>query len=330
MCNSHFRERTTCPCCGSATRNVLIELPFSEDPIRQYLREFYGKQGGVEFEYLHGATFAVAKCGECSLLYQTQIGTDGLLARLYNHWIDPSLARQRDEQRRKLGFYLGCVEEVVTVMNQIGKRPADCRLLDFGMGWAGWCQTALGLGCRVFGHELANERIDFARSRGIHVVAWDEIPDQRFDFINTEQVFEHLSEPRETLRHLVKSLEPTGLLKISVPDGTNVPHLLRTPDWTEPKDSPRSLNPIAPLEHINCFNRAALLRLATDAGLEPVGLDWQTRIIVQRRSPDQSHFRSALREAKRLLFPAMRRRKPVPKPPLCQFFRRRRAEMLKN
>jgi hypothetical protein len=43
-------------------------------------------------------------------------------------------------------------------------------------------------------------------------------------------------------------------------------------DWSAPKGSKDSLNPVAPLEHINCFNRSSLLRLAAEAGLRETTL----------------------------------------------------------
>ncbi len=41
-------------------------------------------------------------------------------------------------------------------------------------------------------------------------------------------------------------------------------------DWTADKKSPNSLNAIAPLEHINCFNGFALQKLIELCGLKRV------------------------------------------------------------
>jgi SAM-dependent methyltransferase len=95
----------------------------------------------------------------------------------------------------------------------------------------------------------------------------DEIPARRFDLINAEQVFEHLPEPLDTLRHLSRGLKPGGLLRIGVPNGTGLKQSLAAWDWTAPKGSARSLNAVAPLEHLNCFTRTSLLVLAETAGL---------------------------------------------------------------
>jgi SAM-dependent methyltransferase len=90
------------------------------------------------------------------------------------------------------------------------------------------------------------------------VITWDDIPKYRFDFINTEQVFEHIPEPLETLRHLIKSLETNGIIKISVPTANDVDRRLKIMDWEAPIDSRNSLDPVTPLEHINYFKRSSI------------------------------------------------------------------------
>ena len=49
----------------------------------------------------------------------------------------------------------------------------------------------------------------------------------RFDFINTEQVFEHISEPLETLKELKTLLKPGGIIKISVPTADDINRRLK-------------------------------------------------------------------------------------------------------
>ncbi len=101
------------------------------------------------------------------------------------------------------------------------------------------------------------------------MLSWEAIPDRQFDVINADQVFEHLPEPLVTLRQLRRALKPGGLLKISVPDGRSVKRNLGYGDWLATADSPRSLNPVAPLEHINCFTRHVLIVMAAEVGLRP-------------------------------------------------------------
>ena len=101
--------------------------------------------------------------------------------------------------------------------------------------------------CDSYGTELSETRIKYAKSHGIKVITWDEIPNHSFDLINAERVFEHISEPLESLFHLKKSLKSGGLIKISVANGGNIKRGLRIADWTAPKGSRNSVNPVSPL-----------------------------------------------------------------------------------
>ena len=138
------------------------------------------------------------------------------------------------------------------------------------MGWGSWCLVARAFGCSVRGSEFSSLKIRNAERSGIEVVAWRDLPGHRFDFINSENVFEHLPKPLETLRRLADSLEPGGLLKINVPDGAGILRKLKVGDWSAPKGTKNSLNDVSPLEHVNCFRRRTLLKMAELAGLEPV------------------------------------------------------------
>jgi len=155
------------------------------------------------------------------------------------------------------------------LIGHLRMRPGSIDVLDFGMGWGEWASMAMAFGCRVCGAELSVERQKYARSIGIEVVDWDEIPRRRFHFINTEQVFEHLVEPAVVLRHLANSLADNGILRISVPDSRSA---IRE---VEKKRSFGALakehvGPIHPLEHINSFEPHTLERFGRIAGLEPI------------------------------------------------------------
>ena len=282
--NSYFIERPTCPCCGGVRCERLYECPFDADPIRQYLTGFYGPAGGVGFEYLKGASFILERCAACHLLFQRQVGNDFLLRQLYDgsNAAAAGAPAATDNQGQDLWLSLKYAREITSVLAHLGTAPAQTRCFDFGMGWGGWCRMAMAFGCPTYGAELSAARLQCAQAQGIQIVAWEKIPEHRFDFIHTEQVFEHLPQPRTTLQHLARALAPAGLLKIAVPPGNNVPRLLKNPDWRAPKGHSRSLNAAAPLEHINCFDYRALTVLGQQAGLQPVEIVWETLLTPRR------------------------------------------------
>jgi len=265
--NEYFTARESCPCCKSTDSTTLYEVGYTESPMKEYLDSFYSPQGGVEYEYLEGSYYTLNICNNCGLIYQKEIPGDFLALRLYDKWIDPAKVFERNKDY-DVRYFIRRAHEIVEVIQHFSTIPSRLAFLDFGMGLGHWCRLAQGFGCDVYGTELSQARIEYAKASGIKVISWEEIPNYRFDFVNTEQVFEHLSEPMETLVHLKRALKPGGMIKISVPNGWDIKRRLKTEDWTAPKGSRNSLNPVAPLEHINCFNHDVIVKMASRVELK--------------------------------------------------------------
>ncbi|MGX9219602.1 class I SAM-dependent methyltransferase [Massilia varians] len=129
-------------------------------------------------------------------------------------------------------------------------------------------------GVDVCGAELSQVRIEYAKSVGIPVVDAGALPRDEFHFINTEQVFEHLLEPGDTLKTLAGALRPGalrpgGLVKLSVPNSAkSIRKLLGARDFGAL--SPDDIMAIAPFEHINAFAYDSLIALGREAGLVPL------------------------------------------------------------
>ena len=270
MSNQWFKRRTECPACVSLDFRTIYEAKYCEPPIKDYLVDFYSPVGGVEFKYLDGVKYVLCECDRCGIIFQRDIPNDALMERLYKHGMDPQKAFNIRKKRDGLDYYSNLAQEIMQVIAYFGRVPSSLQFFDFGLGWGRWALMAKAFGCESYGTELSLERIKNAQSSGINVISWDEIPQNRFDFINTEQVFEHLPEPVETLRHLKTALKTDGILKISVPTANDIDRRLSVMDWKAPKGSRNSLNPVAPLEHINCFRRSSLLKMAREAGMEEV------------------------------------------------------------
>lgn len=219
---------------------------------------------------MDGAKYTLNECNSCGLIYQKEIPNDELMYILYEKWVDPKTVFDQHAKTADLSYYSYYAQEVMQLIAFFKKVPSELKFYDFGMGWGNWARMAKAFGCDSYGTELSPSRIEYAKSHGIKIIGSDEVPEHQFDFINTEQVVEHIPQPLETIFHLKKSLKPSGLLKISVPNGDDIKRRLRVMDWTAPKGSKNSLNPVSPLEHINCFNRSAIIRMANLVGLEPV------------------------------------------------------------
>jgi 2-polyprenyl-3-methyl-5-hydroxy-6-metoxy-1,4-benzoquinol methylase len=224
----------------------------------------------VEFEYLDGATYELCECGTCGLIFQKHIPNSALMERLYEIWIDPRKVFDQHLKEDGLEHYSHDAQEIMQILAFLDRAPASLSILDFGMGWGEWALMARAFGCDAYGAELSMERVRYAESNGLKIVSWEEIPRHRFDFINTEQVFEHIAEPLETLHYLKKALKHGGLIKISVPTANDITRRLKIMDWSADKGARNSLNPVAPLEHINFYRRRSLVNMARMTGLKEV------------------------------------------------------------
>jgi len=268
----HFIVRESCPACRSTGKRRLYSGKLTEPPISEYLESFYTARGGIDLSYLEGGTYTLIECDTCGLVYQEEILDDRGMELLYEIWANPN--RTDENPHSNVGFeaYVSHAREIMQMIAYFGKKPSELAFFDFGMGWGRWAIMANAFGCDTSGAELSESRIEHARANGITIIDWEDIPRHSFDFINTEEVFEHLTTPVETLEHLTKALKPGDILKICAPNGRDVSKRIHKMDWRAPRESDLSFSPVAPLEHINCYNREPLVNMGRIAGLEEVTL----------------------------------------------------------
>ncbi|NJO07119.1 MAG: class I SAM-dependent methyltransferase, partial [Chloroflexaceae bacterium] len=239
-------ERLTCAVCGATHSTTLLDHTFCDPPVWEFLESYYA--GRVEPEMLTGGRFTVSQCRVCGFIWQRYILDDAGMTALYEHWIDPreSLNKKVHANARLFLDYAHQMRLIAALFPD--KAPDSIRLLDFGMGWGYWCQAAQAFGYRVVGQEFAQTRLDYARVHGVPVVcSLAELTGQSFDVINAEQVFEHIPQPLATLEALAALLAPGGVIRIAVPNGSDIVRKLRATNWQASKDA------LHPLEHINCF-----------------------------------------------------------------------------
>jgi len=251
---------------------------FANEDIKTYLIDAYGKSLDFDFCLLEKAQYSLLKCCDCALIFQENIPNSEMISEIYEKWIDPDAAMHRQETYG-ISYFSRYGQDIQQLLGYLKKPLYKVKVLDFGMGWGRWALMAKAFGCEAYGTELSQQRIEYAQSHGIKMVEWDDIPACSFDVINTDQVFEHLSNPAEVLAHLRRSLAPNGVIKIAVPNSFGIRYRLHKMDWLAPKGSFKSLNPVAPLEHINCFSRKSMLELARRTGLQevkiPLGMQYR-------------------------------------------------------
>lgn len=267
--NPHFENREKCPGCNSTDNSQIYSISYLDEDIRKYLKDFYTQQGSIDFDYLKNVDFVLLKCKNCELVFQKYIPNDELMYILYEKWINPEYNLSLI-QNFGIEYYEKNAFEIIDLIRYFNQKPANLKFLDFGMGWGTWCQMSNAFGVNTEGMELSEKRIQNAQRNGVMTINWEQMKDNKYDFINTEQVFEHISNPLDTLLVLKNSLNNNGLIKISVPNSKNITKILNNINWSLPKTDPNSVNVFAPLEHINSFNTKAIIIMAEKAGLKLV------------------------------------------------------------
>ncbi len=299
-----FTERNRCPACHDGQVCSRYETAFADGGIGIFVRSYYG----IDPETLSGQPYHLSECAACGLVFQKYIGDDRLLSALYTHWVS-----EPEDPERDIATYRADIaairltrdaHEIMAASSFLGIPLARLRTLDYGMGWALWARISQGLGCASFGTDLAEPRMEFARRHGVTAVTDAEIADLQFDFINTEQVFEHVPQPLDLLRRLSKSLTPGGVIKLSLPSGETAPALIAMLEQGRYAGDYRTIMPIQPLEHINAFRKSTIGVMAGAAGLQIVrpGLRHRYAFLRHRGAIDARNGRKVAKELIRPIY----------------------------
>ena len=237
-------------------------MPFTDSRVWDFIDHYY--QQRIDRTVLARNDYVIRKCGYCRLIYQQQILTPERMLDLYESWTSTSVSLEK-KRHGKRQMFIGYAREIINIGEFIEKAPHATRILEFGLGWGYWLNLARAFGYETTGLDLSPSRQDFAQKNGLRIVeSLDVIADERFDYIYSNQVIEHISEPGDTLKRLKRLLRPGGVIHLQVPDEPGIEKRLKHPDWRAGKDA------LQPLEHINCFNRRSFERFAQDNELRLV------------------------------------------------------------
>lgn len=254
-----FNERSRCPTCNAFGETIWSVL-YSDPRVRHFIESYY--EGRVPIENWTELRYHIERCNHCGLLWQRWVPDEQNTQSLYESWISSqdSLKKKMSPDISLFSLYAREMEAIATLTKANESKTA---VLDFGMGWGYWCRMANAYGYRSWGYDISAERINHALGMGVNAVRnLHEIRRRSFDFINCEQVLEHIPDPKGTLRLLADCLRPEGTIRVSVPDGQFYAQKFADPHWRAAKDA------LQPLEHVNCFSHQALRNLGMASGLD--------------------------------------------------------------
>lgn len=254
--------RTSCPITGEPAE-VIFSRPYSLPALAGFVaRTPFG-------EKLVDKPYEIRSCPSSGLVFQTWVLEDSELADLYSSPTDGDYFRAQIANC-KLHWFAHLTEEIL-VMRQVIETRLPV-VLDFGCNWGKWASMALAHGCEVYAVEVDRAAAQFCATRGIRMISREQLPEMRFDFINVDQVMEHVSEPLAIARELARCLKPGAIMKWSTPDQPRLPQLLRASqaNGTNAVLAARTIDPLAPLGHVNLFSNHSLSVLGSRVGLRVV------------------------------------------------------------
>jgi 2-polyprenyl-3-methyl-5-hydroxy-6-metoxy-1,4-benzoquinol methylase len=267
-----FEERVDCPVCGSTDVQDIFSKPYVGSEIGDILRGRYERTGrSPSFDDRFAEKdYVICECKTCRAYYQRFAPVADLAVEYYSEWIS-----EHGRPQWPFSEYTHRINEALVLtsflLKHTGKKsPAELSILDFGVGRGLFALAMRACGCRVSAIDLSTPREDEARRNGLAIAKHEDIPGSEFDFINTEQVFEHLTHPLDTARHLVQGLATGGVLKISVPYAGWLEKGPLFFDWKASKYGKGSIMPLHPMEHLNYYRRPSLQIMMRQQGCREV------------------------------------------------------------
>ena len=204
------------------------------------------------------------ECINCSLIFQEEIPSNIFSNILYEDLIDTEISFNKKNNfeikyKKKLSY------EVKLINNIFKKDPNFIHILEFGAGWGYWSKYMQEKGFNISAFEISENRINFMKKNNIKVINKLDNPNDKFDLIYSEETFEHISNPRETLLAMSKLLKDNGFILLRFPSNFLFKSKLNS-DYRPKADCAH------PLEHINLFKKKSFEFMLKNTDLKIITL----------------------------------------------------------
>ncbi len=250
--------RSSCPVCKEIRIKEIFSLPYNSKDMVDFLSSYY--KGTIDIKQLHGRYYNLLECKNCNLIFQEQIPNKKFSMELYEKYIDKddSLKKKNNYEKKynkKLFYEMGLIKNIFKKKNE------EISILDFGAGWGFWLNYLKKNNFDVYAFEVSETRIDFLKESKIKIIPDIENTDNKFDFIYSEETFEHISDPKGTLVNLSKILKENGFIMLRFP--SSFLFKLRLNKKYKP-----CTDCAHPLEHINLLKKKSFESMVKDSNLE--------------------------------------------------------------
>ena len=251
-------KRDECPTCSEKEYKEIYSLPFRSFKMQKFLKNYY--KDTLELDKFNDYDFKLLECQNCNLIFQEQIPSNEFSSELYENIIDKdiSISKKNDYEKK---FSKKLKYEIQLIQNLFKKDPKDVSILEFGAGWGNWSLVMKNNYFQVVAYEISNSRINYMKKNNItNIDNLNELKN-KFDLIYSEETFEHIPNPKQTLMKLSSLLNDNGYILLRFPSSFLF-KLKLTEDYCPTNDCAH------PLEHINLFRLNSFKKMLKGTNLK--------------------------------------------------------------
>ena len=249
-------KRTKCPICNFKKIESIYKLSYRDSKIKNFLEVYYNKK--LNLDLINDDDYNLLECKNCKFIFQEFIPDELFSEHLYENLISATASFKKKEENienLKKKYH----NEIFLIKKIFKKKKIN--ILEFGAGWGFWSLEAKKSGFDVSCLELSKKRAEYMKSKNLNVINVIEKNNPKYDLIYSDQTFEHISDPRETLELLNGSLNFGGYILLNFPSSFGFKKKIKN-DYTPNKDEAH------PLEHLNLFNRSSMNCLIKNTNLK--------------------------------------------------------------
>ena len=248
--------RKTCPFCNYIKFNTLYSLKYKSNKLRKFFKKYYHYNSFKLQEYCYD----LIECKNCTGIFQKYIPNKNFSCALYNKIISTTNSLEKKLNFSNINFKK-YFNECRLIEKIINKKPRDISVLEFGSGWGTWAKFLKANNFKVDCFEISRKRINYIKNDNITVLKSLNFTHKNYDFIYSDQTFEHLNEPKKTINTLSMLLKKNGYMLLGFPSSFLFKSKLNK-NYIPCKDAAQ------PLEHINLFNKKCLKIMIEDSSLK--------------------------------------------------------------
>ena len=272
--------RDFCPACEKNNSKKIFSLSYSSKEMTTFLEKYY--KGLIDLNKLKDYDYKLLECKHCSLIFQEQIPDKKFSQELYENYIDKDESLKKKENFEKK-YYKKLLYEVSLINNIFKKKNEEISVLDFGAGWGFWLNYLKKNNFDAYAYEVSETRIRFLKNNHIKVISDIKSEKKKFDFIYSEETFEHIPDPRETLINLSEILKKDGYIMLRFP--SSFLFKLKLSKIYKP-----CTDCAHPLEHINLLKKKSFEAMIKGSNLKIVSLKSKFNFSVRNLLKDIKNF----------------------------------------